>query len=210
MQKSSAKLCAALTIFRVDKHIILDTILPFHPLSKVAQQAFLDLFSPLSISKGDYFAQESQYTSRLGFVVSGILRAYYADQNGKEYNKTFFPERTFVTSLAAVLLRQPGYLNFDALTDVQLWVADYYEMTALFEPHREIETLVRKFIEYEWVIKKELRELRLVLNNAEERYLFFRQEYPGLEDRIPQYHIASHLGITPIQLSRIRARMAGK
>ena len=58
--------------------------------------------------------------------------------------------------------------------------------------------------------KKEVREIQIVLNNATERYEFFRQEHPGLENKIPQYHIASYLGVTPIQLSRIRAKMAGK
>ncbi|MCP4400288.1 MAG: Crp/Fnr family transcriptional regulator, partial [bacterium] len=51
------------------------------------------------------------------------------------------------------------------------------------------------------------REIRLVLTNAEERYKHFQQEHPGLESKIPQYHIASYLGITPVALSRIRSKL---
>ena len=192
----------------MSKEGILKLVTQFGPLSPEAQSDFLALFTPKHLKKGSYFVQEGTYSADLAFVVQGVLRAYYVDQRGTEYNKTFFPENTMAASLASILQRIPSYLNFDALTDTSLWVADYNKLMALFPKHRDIETIVRKIIEYEWVIKKEQRELRLVLNDAEERYRFFRKEYPTLENRIPQYHIASHLGITPIQLSRIRGKMA--
>lgn len=190
-----------------DKQEILKTLIQFGPLSPDAQADFLSLFSPRLIKRGEYFVREGTYSADLAYVRSGVLRAYYVDEKGNEYNKTFFPENTFAASLASILQNIPSFLNFDALTDTSLWVADYYKMMHLFSKHRDIETVVRKVIEYEWVIKKEQRELRLVLCNAQERYRYFREEYPTLENRIPQYHIASHLGITPIQLSRIRAKM---
>lgn len=62
-------------------------------------------------------------------------------------------------------------------------------------------------MEQEW-IKKEKQVIQMVTNDAKTNYLIFKKEYPGLENQIPQYHIASYLGITPIQLSRIRARLA--
>ena len=143
-------------------------------------------------------------------MLDGALRAYYLDKDGVYYNKTFFIENSFAASLASILQNIPSFLFFDALVDTKVLKASYYKITALFHKHRCLETTVRKIIEYEWVIKKEQRELRLVLNDATERYRYFQQEYPGLESKIPQYHIASHLGITPIQLSRIRARLAKK
>lgn len=168
---------------------------------------FRELFHPAELSKGDYFVQEGDRNDQVAFILEGALRAYYLDKNGTFYNKTFFVENTFAASLASILQHIPSYLNFDALLDTRMLVANYYRIEALFPQHRCLETGVRKLIEYEWVIKKEQRELRLVLNNATERYLYFREEYPGLENKIPQYHIASHLGITPIQLSRIRAKI---
>ena len=52
----------------------------------------------------------------------------------------------------------------------------------------------------------EKREVEIVLLEANKRYAIFKKEYPQLEQLIPQYHIASYLGITPTQLSRIRAQ----
>jgi CRP-like cAMP-binding protein len=178
----------------------------FHPFTDEAWEDFSGLFSYVELKKGEYLVREGVRNDRLAFVIDGALRAFYLDENGTFYNKTFFIEGSFATSLASVLQDIPSFLNFDALLDTQMLVGHYRQVEALFEKHRCIETIVRKIIEYEWVIKKEQRELRLVLNDAAERYAYFREEYPGLENKIPQYHIASHLGVTPIQLSRIRGR----
>lgn len=182
------------------------TLEQFHPFTEAAWQDFSVLFAYKELKKGDYFVREGVRNDHLAFIIEGALRAFYVDQNGTFYNKTFFIEGSFATSLASVLQNIPSFLNFDALVDTYMLVGHYKQVESLFEKHRCIETIVRKVIEYEWVIKKEQRELRLVLNDAAERYAYFRQEYPGLENKIPQYHIASHLGITPIQLSRIRAK----
>ena len=177
----------------------------FQPLTTEAWDDFLALFSPMELKKGEYLVRAGERNDTTAFVLSGALRAYYTDDQGNEYNKTFFVDSSFATSIASVLQDIPSYLSFDALLPTQMLVGSFRHITALYEKHRCIESLVRKVIESEWVVKKEQRELRLVMNDAADRYAFFQEEYPGLENKIPQYHIASHLGVTPIQLSRIRA-----
>ena len=183
-----------------------NTLNHFHPVDQEAWDAIRQLFRSATLCKGDYFVQEGDRNDKVGFVLEGALRVFYLDEKGNFYNKTFFPQHTFAASLASILQDIPSYLNFDALLDTRMLVASYHRIEALFPKFRCLETVVRKLIEYEWVIKKERRELRLVLQDATQRYLYFQEEYPGLENLIPQYHIASHLGITPIQLSRIRAK----
>jgi len=56
-------------------------------------------------------------------------------------------------------------------------------------------------------ILKEQREAALLLDDAETRYRQFLSDYPGLDKRIAQYHIASYIGVTPVTLSRIRKKM---
>lgn len=180
------------------------------PQPEKAMAALLDLFIPALFEKNSYFVEEGQKTSSSAFIIKGVMRAFYRTPDGVEYNKTFFVENSFPVSLAAVLQRSESYLNFQAMTDCEVLLADYHEIENLFEIFHSIESLVRLLLQQEWVIKKERRELNLVLYNAEERYRYFQEEYPGLENRIPQYHIASHLGITPIQLSRIRSGYSNK
>jgi CRP-like cAMP-binding protein len=75
----------------------------------------------------------------------------------------------------------------------------------LYDQFEGLERIARKLAENYFMVKEQ-REIELVLLDASQRYRLFQQEYPGLENRIPQYHIASYLGITPTQLSRIRAK----
>jgi CRP-like cAMP-binding protein len=53
-------------------------------------------------------------------------------------------------------------------------------------------------------IRKEKREVSLLRDNAETRYKTLIAECPQVIQRVPQYHIASYLGVTPESLSRIR------
>jgi hypothetical protein len=62
------------------------------------------------------------------------------------------------------------------------------------------------YLEKNWLLDKDEREISLVQLDASARYQQFMSDFPRLVERLPQYHIASHLGITPTQLSRIRKK----
>ena len=64
------------------------------------------------------------------------------------------------------------------------------------------------YLEKNWLLAKDSREIEIVQEDATARYLRFIDESPALVNRLAQYHIASHLGITPTQLSRIRKNLA--
>ena len=67
-----------------------------------------------------------------------------------------------------------------------------------------------RHIEDNWIIKNERRQLAFATQTAAQRYATFLREYPDLEQRVAQYHIAAFLGVSPTQLSRIRAAAYGK
>jgi CRP-like cAMP-binding protein len=174
-------------------------------LNKRDWEAFSQLFSASILKKGDYFARVGKVEKQMGFLTNGVIRAFFRNREGIEYNKTFFTENEFFGPYASLVTRQPNQINIQALTDCQILVADYQSVTKLYGEHRQIESMARLVAEHYFVIK-EKREIELVLLQADERYKIFLQEYPNLENLIPQYHIASYLGITPTQLSRIRAK----
>lgn len=179
------------------------------PLDEAMWQDVKPLWRSVHLERGVYLIEEGQFPTRLGLVVEGVIRAFYQTVEGEEYNKTFFTEGMLVCALAGLIRETPSYINLQALEDTHLLVADYKALTQLYDRHHMLERFGRRAIEEEWV-KKEHRELRLVLSSAEERYAYFREEHPSLENRIPQYHIASFLGITPVALSRIRGRILRK
>ena len=165
----------------------------------------LAAFFPWSCDKGAHFALVGEKSNRLGFVCRGIIRAYHSSPEGNEYTKTIFEEGVFVAPLAALTTGGPSPISLQALEPTELLVADYARIEELYTEHHALAEMARRVIQMEWV-KKEIREIRMVTLSAEERYDIFLEEHKGLESRIPWYHIASYLGITPVALSRIRAR----
>ncbi|HQV32353.1 MAG TPA: Crp/Fnr family transcriptional regulator [Calditrichia bacterium] len=181
-----------------------------HRVQPLPEDCWEDISSLLRLReyrRGESFAEVGDFPRDMAFICSGVFRSFYRTEDGVEYNKTFFTEDTFMVALTAMIRGEKNLINIEALCDSRVLLLDYHRFTELFDRHQVLERLTRKVIELEWA-KKEIREIRLVLNNATERYRFFLEEHPGLENRIPQYHIASYLGITPIQLSRIRAKLA--
>lgn len=174
------------------------------PLTTPAKEALQLLFRPVSLARHDYFVRANELTYDVAFVQEGILRAFITSPDGVEYNKTFFAENDLMGIYYALLVKRPSHLSVQALTPCLLWVADYRQIEALFDQHPSIERLARIQAERLFLIKEQ-REIDLVMLDAKARYEKLQREFPDLEQRIPQYHIASHLGITPTQLSRIRA-----
>ena len=84
-------------------------------------------------------------------------------------------------------------------------VANFNEIASFYTTYPKFESLARVMAEYKFAIK-EKREIELVTLEASERYEIFKKEHPNLENLINQYHIASYLGVSPTQLSRIRAK----
>ena len=88
-----------------------------------------------------------------------------------------------------------------------LLVAQYADFAVLLEEHPV-------FVQFQhnlttWLLnRKEMRTRSLLLGGARERYLDFVERYPQLVGRVPQYHIASFLGITEVHLSRLRRTLA--
>jgi CRP-like cAMP-binding protein len=175
------------------------------PIPDDAWEAFLGLFTPQTLSKGDLFARPGSPVTQVAFLVEGTMRAYVTDDRGVEYNKTLHVAPCFVGAYSALTTGRPNQVYVQALEPCGLVVADYRRVEGLYDRFPALERFARKLAEY-YFAEKEQREIDLVLLDAGARYAAFRQAFPDLESRIPQYHVASYLGVTPTQLSRIRAR----
>jgi CRP-like cAMP-binding protein len=176
------------------------------PLTEATWQAVAALFRSKQLPKHDFFAQAGRPERQIAWMGGGVVRAFYRSDQGTDYNKTFFTPGDFVGAFSALVSGWPNQIYLQALTDCSLWVADYPRFTALFDAHPDLERLARRYAEWLFV-EKEQREIELVLLNAEQRYQKFQEAYPELERQIAQHHIASYLGVTPTQLSRIRTKL---
>ncbi len=181
----------------------IDKIIPF---AENEVEKFTSLFIEKKIKKNEYFATEGEYSNKLGFLTNGVMRAFFCNSNGNEYTKTFFTKSNFLAAYSSIVTNEKSLINIQAITASTVLVADFKEIVNLYNQYPKIERLGRIFAEQKFAIK-EKREIELVTLNATERYQIFRKEHKGLENLIPQYYIASYLGITPTQLSRIRSKI---
>lgn len=179
------------------------------PLSQEAIAAMTTLFEPANFRENEFFVKEGQYAKKLGFLESGIVRAFFVSEEGKEYNKQFFVGPSLVGAYTSLLTKQKNRIAQKTLTDCKIWTAPFSEVDALYEKFHDVERLGRKIAEY-YFLEKEKKELEMALLDAEKRYLILRETFPDLEMKIPQYHIASYLGISATQLSRVRKKLSKK
>lgn len=176
------------------------------PLTEETEAEIKTIFTYTELRKGELFIDNGVMAKNIGILVEGFVRAFYRNEEGQEYNKHFFIPTCFMGGYASLISGKPNLIVQEALTDCKLWIADYKKLTALYNNHPDLERMTRIMVEH-FFIQKEQREINIVLLNADKRYLNFKKEFPQLEQCIPQYHIASYLGITPTQLSRIRREM---
>lgn len=179
------------------------------PVSNESWDKFASMFTKKILKKGDYFITEGQIAKEIGFLERGIIRAFYRNDQAIEYNKHFFINPCFIGGYASLITGAPNQIIQQALTDCTIQVAKFKEIEGLYEMYPDIERAARKLAE-QFFVQKEQREIEIVLLDADKRYEIFQRDFPQLEQLIPQYHIASYLGITPTQLSRIRKKISGK
>ena len=184
----------------------------FNKISLLADQTWdkiLPMFKQEALSKNQFFAKENEIARKIAFLETGVVRAYFINNEGKEYNKQFFVGQSIIGAYSSLLTSKPNLVAQQALTDCVVYTCNYADLISLFDTHQDLERLARKIAEY-YFLEKEKKEIEIVLLDASKRYIIFQNEFPTLEQLIPQYHIASYLGVSATQLSRIRSQFARK
>ena len=159
------------------------------------------------LKKGELLYKLGEVPTHFAFVYTGLIRAYVINMQGQEYNKNFFREDSFPGSMTALLTNKPSVMALDAIEDSTVVEMDFKGFRNLLFDNKELMIFQIRYLEKNWLLHKDTREIELVQDDADIRYKQFTVEHPDLVKRLPLYHVASHLGITPTQLSRIRKKM---
>ncbi len=167
---------------------------------------FVQYLSERTFEKNDYLVRAGEVVNNFYFISKGLVRFFYCTEDGKEFNKHFAMENGFAGSFHSLILQAPCSFFIQALEKTETIVLPNHVLNEFYDRHACWERLGRKNAE-RLVLIKEAREKELLLDSLEIRYQRFIKEFPGLADRIPQYHIASYLGVTDVALSRIRKKI---
>ncbi len=165
---------------------------------------FSELFIKKDFSNSDFFIREGYIANSLGFVAKGIMRAYISDDEGKEANLRFILENDFISGSFAQGV--PSSMNIQCLNDCSIYISDWKSTFQFLNTHNSF----RKFFNQLLATGHSRITQRLssyIRNVASERYKLFLKEYPNLINYIPHYHVANFIGVTSVQLSRIRRKL---
>ncbi|KFF02774.1 Crp/Fnr family transcriptional regulator [Chryseobacterium luteum] len=154
------------------------------------------------VKKKEHLIIEGSVCKFIGVVTSGTLRSYIRN-NGEEFNNDFYLENSFVSAYTSYLTQMPTNCNIQALTDVEINYITYNQLNKLIAEDSDFLKL-GKYISDNYFIRKCKRETSFLKNTASERLENLSTIFPGIEQQVSQYHIASYLGIKPESLSRIK------
>ncbi len=175
------------------------------PLSLETWAEISALFRTVELGRAEHLVPPGRPATQVGLLERGWVRAYHINANGTEYSKHLFRAPALVGDYASLLTGESVRTPQQTLTPVTVHVADWVQVVALFDAHRDLERLARRFAELLY-LDNERREIELVTLPASERLRLLIERHPSIERDLPLFRIAAHLGITPTQLSRIRRR----
>ena len=159
-----------------------------------------------TIQKGEFLLKEGSICNTLFYIKNGVTRHFILDSKGIEFTKNFTQEGNLVLgSISSFLTNEKAITQLQALTDLEFYELNYTDFTELIKNPDFVnfwDTLLCNYI-----IKKEKKEIAMILGDASSRYLDFLHDFPNLINRIPHYYIASYLGISSETLSRIRRKL---
>jgi len=159
-----------------------------------------------SLEKGDLIIKPDQYVKHWYFIDSGCV-CFYMIKDGKEKVIEFFMEGDFFTDIYAYLQEAPSNSYVKATEDTVIYAASKTDVQKTFDYSHKIERIGRLSMQ-DTVVKTFRRLAHLNNLSNEERYLRLLEKKPSLFQRVPQYLIASYLGLTPVGLSKIRRRLS--
>lgn len=192
-----------------DKYI-LDFKSKIESYASISEESWDQLNSVIkfnALNKNEILLNNGTSSKNIYFICKGVLRAYFTNYIGDIYTKNLFFENDIAGSLVSSMLEKPSDFTLEALEETILISLDYKSYRNLINKNDDLKEFYIAYLEKNWVIDKEQKEVSLILENATERYLKLRLAHPDIDNRIAQQHIASHLGITPTQLSRIRNKL---
>jgi CRP-like cAMP-binding protein len=157
--------------------------------------------------KGQYIGQEGDITKQLTFITNGTVRTFYLDENGNEHIISFGIEQWWAGDLGSMITQKPADFNVQCLENTDVVQISVAALEELYQAIPKLERFFRILIERAYA-STQRRIVRNYSLSARERYLLFLEEYPEIAKRVPQYMIASYLGITKEFLSNIRSQIA--
>ncbi len=187
---------------------LIDYFLKITPLTSDEQESLVASMLVKSFKSGDFILKEGQRSADTFFVLEGLARQYKLI-GGEEITTAFYKEGQWIISLLSFTENPVCQENLICIEDTTIVVGNEQKAQELFSLYPRFETISR--VVMETVFYEQQQRLNAYLTDSpEKRYLALLETQPDILQRVPQYQIASYIGIKPESLSRIRKRISNK
>lgn len=190
------------------QHKLLDHFSRIMPLSAEEVVAIAESMCVKTFPPGTILLQEGQVAAECYFVLQGCVRQYYL-VDGEEITSNFFTEDQWAVSLKSFSQQVAADHYFVCNEETTLVVGNAQKENELYRRFPKFETVSRMVLQQAFSEQQEMMAT-YVTDSPEQRYLQLLQNRPELIQRVPQYQLASYIGVKPESLSRIRKRIAFK
>ncbi|NQV53215.1 MAG: Crp/Fnr family transcriptional regulator [Flavobacteriales bacterium] len=163
-------------------------------------------FSSKILAKGEFFLQSEDVNEHVAYLAKGLVR-YFVYKDEEESTFEFTKEGEFIADYQSFNHKTPSKQNIQAIEDCELLIIDHADLQNIFHTTKHGNLIGRVIIEHRFDIMVN-QLLAIYMQSHEERYRNFVRHYSDIAQRIPQYLIASYVGVKAPSLSRIRRRFA--
>jgi len=175
-------------------------------LTENEKEIFCSGLKEKKVKRHHFLIEAGEISRYQNFVNKGCLRSFYIDENGFEHNLQFAIGGWWIGDMTSFLTQKAASLYVEALEDSEVLQIDNHTMEELYIKIPKLEGFFRILLQNAFITFQQ-RIISTISRPAEERYLEFINKYPYLEQRLPQIHIASYLGITPEFLSKLKKKI---
>jgi CRP/FNR family transcriptional regulator, anaerobic regulatory protein len=188
--------------------ILFNHLAAIKPMSEALKNRLEQDLEIIAVPKKAILLRDGQIAHYLYIVLEGLLRSYYIKED-TEICSRFMKENHIVISVNSFYVQKPGYEFIEAMEDSRLARIHHSTLQKLFADFEEFNYTARVLTENYFALSEQ-RLYLLRKQKAEERYLFFLENYSDLMNRVPLQYIATFLGMNLETLSRIRKKISIK
>ncbi|NBW37275.1 MAG: Crp/Fnr family transcriptional regulator [Cytophagia bacterium] len=186
-----------------DHHSVISYIERFVALNETDKDLIKDAFKQVRIKKRQFIVQPNFVASHRNYVVNGAFRSFVVANEGQEHTIAFAIDDWWITDYNSYIYQKPATLFVAALEDSVVMQIDFATEQKLKATHPKFETFFRIIAERGLAFYQR-RLISNLTQTAEERYHEFEERYPLINQRVPQYALASFLGMSTEYLSKLR------
>lgn len=173
-----------------------------HPLPNEVWEEYESIWQPFSAKRKELLTAAGDTERHLYFVLEGIQRAWYVNEQGKEATIVFMYPPSFSGVADSFLLQKPSRFFFETLTESHFLRTTWKQLNELMIRHHPVETLLRKGVSFTLAGVLE-RQVELLCFSAEQKFKTLLTRSPHVLRMIPHKYLASYLGIDPTTFSKL-------